>query len=93
MDIESHIEVIVAGIASTAVNIVVAEELVHETEDYHTAHRNSHLYYSAFRNSSKQEPLVLTEYRVQSLCAYFGHSSYRMPSLWGPLNDMQCKFV
>ena len=95
MDIEPHIEAFAAaGIAGTVeAEHTLSEELDHGTKGYHTAHRNSHLDYSAFHNWRKQGPPVLPEYRMQSLCAYFDHSSYKMPARWGPLNDMQYRSV
>ena len=100
-DIEPHIEAIAEGIVNMVVSIVEAEhtlfgELVNlsrGTKRYHIAHRNLHLDYSAFHNWRKQGQQVLLEHQVQSMCAYFDHSSYRKPSLLGPLNDMQYRSV
>lgn len=52
---QSHIEAIVVGIVSMAVNIVevgrtLFEELFHGTARYHTAHRNLHLDYFVSHN-------------------------------------------
>ena len=101
MGIESHIEAIAEGIVSKVVNIEEAEnttfgELVNlyrVTKGYHTAHRNLHLDYSDARNWCIAVQQVLLEYQVQSSCACFAHSSYRMPSLLGPQHDMQYRSV
>ena len=101
VDTQPRIEAIAEGIVSMAVNTVETENtwfeeqvnLYFEQEGYHTEHRNLHLDYSASRNWHKWGRQVLMEQQAQSMCAYFDHSSYRMPSHLVPLNDMQYRFV
>ena len=97
MDIEPRIEEFAEGIVST----VVAENTLFEglvtlcrvIGGYRIANRNLRLDYSASHNWRKWGQQALLEHQVQSMYACFDHSSYRTPSLLGPLHDMQYRSV